>query len=140
MGIPAFATSSDKVLKMQQLITDRVTSLDKSVIKRSGNKEQLVHEINKFRRYNDVDVPSVNTNLHKDVIVSQLCATRHVVFKSHPTSREELLQEALENLPSIETSREARLASVNHPYLSFYPELRKVTEFKEKFAMADDDS
>ena len=132
MEIGPFSTTTIGLAGERKKTTDRVTSVSFEVLKSSGTKVELIAELDRLRRY-DVDLPTVNKELSKDVIVRELLAFRKKIFRRNPSAREDLLDEALKSLPKTNTTVEERTMSVDRSYLSFTKKVRDVPVFNKRF-------
>ena len=132
IGIKSYSTTIIGLAGARKKIADRVTSVTFETLKSSGRKEELIYTFDRFNRY-DIILPTVNTKLQKDIIVRELITCRKLVFKEYLSSRDDLLKEALDELPTTDKTLEERQISLDHLYLSFTKKVRDVDVFNTKF-------
>ena len=135
IGIKAFNTQSAGVAELRKKIETRVTATTRTATAKSGNKDDLIAEVQKFARYEEfaARIPNMTKSLKKEIIVDQLHGLRLEVFEAIPTAKKDLLEEALKDLPTTETTREQREMILARPYLSLPDSVRELDQFKQSF-------
>lgn len=110
MGIPEIKSTSAKTEVLRKKVIERITATTKKGIEKSGTKAELLGEIKKFERYDGITIPNINASASKNVVVDAL----------HENAREELQEEALQDLPSTSTSLEERRIQLQSRFFHFH--------------------
>ena len=97
-NIPEIKATSSKTEEPQKIVILRFSATTEKSVDKSGTKQQLLVEIERFRRFDGIVVPDVNLSASKPVIVKTLLLH----------AKDELIREALEGrrIPCPTTTQE----------------------------------
>ena len=131
-NIPEIKATSSKTKELRKRVILRVSATTEKSVDKSGTKQQLLIEIERFRRFEGIVVPDVNLSASKPVIVKTLLHIRNEVFRKFEKAKAELIRESLKGLPGTDTTREERKAEFQD-HFQFPPRVLAIPRFNELY-------
>jgi hypothetical protein len=129
MGIPEIKATSAKTSDIRKRVILRAAATSEKSIDKSGTKQQLLVETERFRRFDGIVIPDVNASASKPVIVKTLLRLRKRVFKKFDKAKDELIKEALRELPGTDTTPAERKAELQEHLFTFPPSILAIPRF-----------
>jgi hypothetical protein len=128
MGIPAIKATSTKTADLRKRVIIRASATTEKSIDKSGTKQQLLVEMQRFRRFEGIVIADVNVSASKPVIVKTLLRLRKQVFRKFEKAKDELIKEAVGELPGTDTTPAERKAELQE-HFAFPPRILALPRF-----------
>jgi hypothetical protein len=128
MGIPEIKATSTKTADIRKRVIFRASATTEKSIDKSGTKQQLLVEMERFRRFEGIVIADINSSASKPVIVKTLLRLRTQVFRLFETAKDELIREAVGELPGTDTTPAERKAELQD-HFRFPPRILAIPIF-----------